>query len=39
MPFGISRLGLLRQMGERPVGKAQGTAEAPDEPALRHKAS
>jgi hypothetical protein len=36
MPFGLARLPQLHEMGERPVEQAQGIAEAPKEPALRH---
>jgi hypothetical protein len=36
MPIAMSRLRLLRAMGERPMPHAEGTADAPDEPALRH---
>jgi hypothetical protein len=37
VPFGLARVLQLHDMGERPVDKAQGTAEAPKEPALRHR--
>jgi uncharacterized membrane protein YbhN (UPF0104 family) len=37
MPVALAGLPTLREMGRRPVPHAEGTAEAPDEPGLRHR--
>lgn len=37
MPFALSALPTLREMGKRPVSHAEGTAEAEEEPGLRHR--